>query len=387
MKRVLFAGGGTGGHVYMGIAVAAELRRLNSETEVCFAGSENGIETRIIPELGYQLETIRIGGLKNVGMARTALTLLQLLPALIRSFGIVRRFSPSIIVSVGGYSAGPLALAGRLLRIPVMLIEPNAFPGFTNRLLSRLAQGSALAWDECGGFLKGRKKITGIPVRPEFHGIPAPDANTSENRPLRLLIFGGSQGSRPINRLVVETLPFLAPGSFSIIHQTGPLDITAVKDGYTREGWMGAEITEYINDMPAKFRWCDLILSRAGACTVAEVAAAGRASILIPFPQAADNHQEKNALAMTRRQASICLLQSGLTGEKMAEQLNTMAVQRDLLRSMALNAKKLARPDSCEKIIDFMEELLRKGSPAAVPLETDTETSEIPGKGTDSASR
>ena len=358
--KVLFAGGGTGGHVYMGIAVAAELLRQDSSTEVCFAGSEKGIENRIVPKLGYRLETIRIGGLKNVGLVRTALTLLQLPPAIIKSFRIVRGFSPSIIVSVGGYSAGPLALAGRILRIPVMLIEPNAYPGLTNRLLSRLAQGAALAWDDCGSFLRGKKRITGIPVRPEFHQIPAPAAGDNGNRALRLLIFGGSQGSRPINRLVVEALPFLSPELFSIIHQTGPMDLQEVRDGYESNKWKGAVITEYINDMPEKFRWCDLILSRSGACTVAEVAAAGRASILIPFPQAADNHQEKNALAMTRRHASICLLQQGLTGNKLAEQLNGMAGQRSQLRDMALKAKELARPDSCQKIIEFMNELLGK---------------------------
>lgn len=363
--KVLFAGGGTGGHVYMGIAVAAELRRQNSAAEVCFAGSEKGIENRIIPELGYKLETIRIGGLKNVGLMRTARTFLQLPGAFFKSFRIVRGFSPSIIVSVGGYSAGPLALAGRILGIPVMLIEPNAYPGFTNRLLSRLAQGSALAWEDCGRFLRGRTRITGIPVRPEFHLIPAVDSEERESGPLRLLIFGGSQGSRPINRLVVEALPFLSPEKFLIIHQTGPHDLEEVREGFARENWKNAVITEYINDMPEKFRWCDLILSRAGACTVAEVAAAGRASVLIPFPQAADNHQEKNALAMTRRQASICLLQQELTGKKLAEQLNALAGQKDLLKTMALKARELGRPDSSKEIIEFMSELLRNNSAAA----------------------
>lgn len=363
--KVLFAGGGTGGHVYMGIAVAAELRRQNSAAEVCFAGSEKGIENRIIPELGYKLETIRIGGLKNVGLMRAARTFLQLPGAFFKSFRIVRSFSPSIIVSVGGYSAGPLALAGRIIGIPVMLIEPNAYPGFTNRLLSRLAQGSALAWEDCGRFLRGRTKITGIPVRPEFHLIPAVDSEERESGPLRLLIFGGSQGSRPINRLVVEALPFLSPEVFLIIHQTGPHDLEEVREGYARENWENAVITEYINDMPEKFRWCDLILSRAGACTVAEVAAAGRASVLIPFPQAADNHQEKNALAMTRRQASICLLQQELTGEKLAEQLNALAGRKDLLKTMALKARELGRPDSSKEIIEFISELLENNSAAA----------------------
>lgn len=357
MRRVLFVGGGTGGHVYMGISIAAELRRTSPGTEICFAGSDKGIENRIIPELGYRLETIRIGGLKNVGPARTLSTLLQLPAAFFKSLRIVRRFEPSIIVSVGGYSAGPLALAGRIFRVPLLLIEPNAFPGFTNRLLSRLAQGAALAWDECSGFFRTRNKITGIPVRPEFHLVPEPEPN--EGRPLRLLIFGGSQGSRPINRLMVQALPFLSNETFSIIHQTGVFDFREVRDGYRGQGWMDAEITEYINDMPDKFRWCDLILSRAGACTVAEVAASGRASILIPFPQAADNHQEKNALAMARREASICLSQDGLTGEVLAEQLNSIAGERERLQSMARKARKLARPDSSRKIVEFMEELLK----------------------------
>jgi UDP-N-acetylglucosamine--N-acetylmuramyl-(pentapeptide) pyrophosphoryl-undecaprenol N-acetylglucosamine transferase len=357
----------------MGIAVAAELLRQNSAAEVCFAGSEKGIENRIIPDLGYRLETIRIGGLKNVGLLRTAKTLLQLPGAFFKSFRIVRNFSPSIIVSVGGYSAGPLALAGRILRIPVMLIEPNAYPGFTNRLLSRLAQGSALAWEDCGKFLRGRTRITGIPVRPEFHMIPAADSEYRESGPLRLLIFGGSQGSRPINRLVVKALPFLPAENFSIIHQTGPHDLNEVREGYARENRKDAVITEYITDMPEKFRWCDLILSRAGACTVAEVAAAGRASVLIPFPQAADNHQEKNAMAMKRRQASVCLLQQELTGEKLAEQLNSLAGRKDLLKVMARKARELARPDSSKKIIEFMNDLLGNNSAAAAQMESQKE--------------
>ena len=354
--RVLFAGGGTGGHVYMGIAVASALRQMDPGVKICFAGSEKGIENRIIPELGYPLETIRLGGLKNVGMARTAATLLQLPPALLKSIGIIRKFSPSIIVSVGGYSAGPLALAGRLFRIPLVLIEPNAYPGFTNRMLSRISQGAALAWDDCKDFFKGKIEVTGIPVRPEFHRIPAYSADSAG--PLRLLIFGGSQGSRPINKLVVEALPFLSSDDFSIVHQTGPRDSSEVKKGYERANRNNAEIVEYIDDMAEKFKWCDLILSRAGACTVAEVAAAGRASILIPFPQAADNHQEKNALAMSRRNASMCLLQSGLTGEKLAGELNGFSRNKDRVSVMAGKARELARPDSAQQIVELMAKLL-----------------------------
>jgi len=381
MKKVLFAGGGTGGHVYMGIAIASELQRTRPETGVCFAGGERGIENRIVPESGYRLETIRIGGLKNVGGIRTILTLFQLPPALLKSIRIVRRFSPSIIVSVGGYSAGPISLAGRLLRIPVMLIEPNAFPGFTNRMLSRISQGAALAWEECGGYFRGRVRITGIPVRPEFHQVG--EAEIGEGAPLNLLVFGGSQGSRPINRLMVAALPYLDPGRLAILHQTGPHDLEEVRAGYARAGWKNAEITGYLNDMPDRFKWCGLILSRAGASTVAEVAAAGRASVLIPFPQAADNHQEKNALAMSRREASLCLPQEGLTGEMLGGELNRLAGDPVLLKRMGGKARELARPDSSLEIIAFMEELLGTGFPGAA-AGGGTGKSEITEKGTDS---
>lgn len=359
MNKVMIAGGGTGGHVYMGISIASELRKMGLQTEVCFAGGEKGIENRIIPELGYQLQTIRIGGLKNVGPVKTATTLLQLFPALFRSLGIVRRFSPSIIVSVGGFSAGPLALAGRILRIPVLLIEPNVLPGFTNRILARISQGVALAWEESGPYFSIKKRITGIPVRPEFHQVPPPQPRREGK--IRLLIFGGSQGSRPINRLFVEALPYLSPKKFTIIHQTGPHDLAEVKKGYVERKWEDAEITEYIKEMPEKFQWCDLILSRAGACTVAEIAASGRASVLIPFPQAADNHQEINALTMNRREAAICLRQKDLTGERLALQLNSLADEPEKLSRMARKAKEMDQPESCRKIVEFMRDLVEKG--------------------------
>lgn len=367
MKKVLFAGGGTGGHVYMGIALASELRKEDKGIEICFAGSDRGIENKIIPGLGYRLETISLGGLKNVGSLQTLRTFAQLPPALIKSLRIVHSFNPSIIVCVGGYSAGPLALAGRILRKPVLLIEPNAFPGLTNRLLSRFAQGAALAWEESSSFFPAGKKITGIPVRPEFHQIPK--AESSDGRRIRLLVFGGSQGSRPINRLMVKALPFLDLNTFSIVHQTGTMDFDEVRKGYMNQGWKDAEVIEYISDMPNRFNWSDLILSRSGASTVAEVAASGRASILIPFPQAADNHQKKNALAMTRRDAAICLDQEELTGEKLADTLNRISRNRERLKDMAWRAGELAKPDSSREIVKFMRQLTQRNR--SLPSSTD----------------
>jgi len=357
--RVLFAGGGTGGHVYMGIALASLLRQSDPSAGVSFAGSEKGIENRIVPELGYPLETIKLGGLKNVGIARRLSTMAQLVPAMFKSIGIVRRFSPSLIVSVGGYSAGPLALAGRLRGVPLVLIEPNAYPGFTNRILSRIAQGAALAWEDCREFFKGEVEITGIPVRPDFHRIP--EYSGRKGRPFRLLVFGGSQGSRPINNLVVEALPYLSNHELEIVHQTGPYDFEKVREGYRESKMQNANILEYIDDMPEKFSWCDLILCRAGASTVAEITAAGRASILVPFPQAADNHQRKNAEALGRRNASMCLLQESLSGKKLAEHINGLARDRDRIAAMAARARELSRPDSSEKIIALMQRV--EGSP------------------------
>ena len=353
LERVLFAGGGTGGHIYMAVALAEELRNRNRNTQVLFVGTRAGLENDVLPELGFALETIRIGGLKGVGALKTLLTLLQLPGSLLQSRRIVRRFDPSLVVGLGGYSSGPVLLAGRWLGFPTLLIEPNVQPGFTNRLLRGWVDGAAVAYQETLEAFGTKGRVTGIPIRPAFDRIPS--AISSEG-PLKVLIFGGSQGSRAINDLVCEARAFLPPDCVSLVHQTGPSDYARVKENYQRAG-LEAETIDFIQDMPTRLEGTDLVVSRSGALTVAEITAAGKASILIPFPRAADDHQRKNAQALSEKQAAVVLAEEDAHGRELAALLMELAEDRERLRRMARAARAAARPEGTCNIIEFMQEL------------------------------
>lgn len=352
-SRVLFAGGGTGGHVYMAIAVARELKRRDPSVEILFAGTAEGLESRIVPEQGYLLRTIRIGGLKNVGVKRLVTTILQMPGALLASLRIVREFSPSTVVGVGGFSSGPLVAAARLTGVPALLIEPNAHPGFANRLLARFCQAAAVAFDESAAWFGRKAHVTGVPIRQEFFSvetIPSPDSR------LRVLIFGGSRGSHPINMAVLESLPYLAEAPLSLVHQTGPADFAAVKEAYRKHA-VDAEICDYIHNMPQAFSKADVVLSRAGASTIGEITAAGKPAILIPFPQAADDHQTKNAEALARRNAAILLHQKDVTGQGLADRILDLQQNPQRLAEMSGASRTLAHPGATQKIVSLLEEL------------------------------
>lgn len=339
----------------MAVALAKELNKHRSETEILFVGANRGIEKNIVPALGFRLQTINIGGLKGVGPLRAALTLLQFPGSLLASRRIVKEFSPSIIVGLGGYSSGPVMLAAKILGLPSLLIEPNVLPGFTNRIVALWADGAAVAFEETAQWFGKKARLTGVPVRPEFQHI---SSEILSEGPLRLLIVGGSQGSRAINRLICEALPFLSPGEISVVHQTGLADYIYVKEAYEKEGFE-AEVIDFIQDMPAYFSRTDLILSRAGASTVAEIAAAGRPAILIPLTHAADDHQRKNAQALAEKQAALVLEEKQTTGQELARLLLELAGERTRLRRMAQAGKQLAEPASRQKIVDLMEQLVR----------------------------
>jgi UDP-N-acetylglucosamine--N-acetylmuramyl-(pentapeptide) pyrophosphoryl-undecaprenol N-acetylglucosamine transferase len=354
MKRVLFAGGGTGGHIFMAVALARELEKRQPGVEVLFVGARRGMGKDIVPALGFPFQTLNIGGFKGVGLFRAALTLLQIPGSLLSSRRMIRDFSPSIIVGLGGYSSGPIMLAGRALGFPGLLIEPNVQPGFTNRVLKHWVDAAAVAFEETAQWFGNKARLTGIPVRQEFHQL---SPKISRGGPLCLLVFGGSQGSTPINQLVCEALPFLPPtGEIEIVHQTGLSDHFAVKERYQQAGWK-AEVIDFIQDMPAYFARADLILSRAGASSVAEISAAGRPSILIPLPHAADDHQRINARALVQKRAALSLEEGETTGEDLAALLTELAQNRDRLAQMAQASRELAHPESRTKIIELMEEL------------------------------
>ena len=354
LERVLFAGGGTGGHIFMAVALAEELKRRDPQIEVLFVGVEKGLEKKILPALSFPLQTIKIGGLKGVGLSQMIRTLVQLPGSLGASRRIVRSFVPSIIVGLGGYSSGPVMMAGKGLGCPSILIEPNVYPGFTNRILKGWVDGVAVAFEETAEWFGKKARLTGIPVRQEFFEV---GSDIMRSKRLRLLVFGGSQGSRPINQLVCDALPFLPSDQFVVVHQTGPDDHRSIQEKYTQAG-VEAEVLDFIQDMPACMEGCDLVLSRAGASTVAEIAAAGRPAVLVPLPQAADDHQRKNAAVFVERRAAVVLEQNETTGRELARVLVELAGEPDRLRQMAQASSGLGERDSRRKIVGLMEEVI-----------------------------
>ncbi len=350
--RVVFAGGGTGGHVYMAVSIREELER-RGQAVCLFVGTLRGLEMKILPPLNFPLETIRIGGIQNLSLKKKLIALLQLPGSVWRSLQILHSFRPQVVVGLGGYSAGPVVVAARCRRFPCVVIEPNVVPGLTNRLLARWVQGAAVAFQETLSAFPTKVRLTGIPIRQGFHKV---DPSAASAAPLRVLIFGGSRGSRPLNQIICAALPDLAGRSIEICHQTGEEDVGWVRDAYSTAHFT-SDVHPYLEDMPQRFSWADLIVSRAGASTVAEITAAGRASILIPFPRAADDHQTRNALALADRGASLLLPQAGLDGARLARTILDLNADRLRLEQMAQCSRSLAIPDSSRQIVDLLKEV------------------------------
>jgi UDP-N-acetylglucosamine--N-acetylmuramyl-(pentapeptide) pyrophosphoryl-undecaprenol N-acetylglucosamine transferase len=339
----------------MAIAIAQQLKSRHPSIDALFAGTEEGLESRIVPSFGFKLETINIGGLKKVGALQKLRTLFQLPLSFASSLRIVRRFSPQVVVGVGGYSSGPLVLASCLLRVPTLIIEPNVYPGFTNRILSRFATRAAVAFEETASWFGQKAKVTGVPVRSEFFEVPS---KRSPRTPPTLLIYGGSRGSQPINQLIVSALPFLSPEQVSIIHQTGPPHFDTVSSEYQASDFP-AEVLPYIDNMPDYFAKADMLLCRAGASTMAEITAAGKPAILIPFPHATDDHQRKNAEALAIRHAAVLVHQGSTDGPQLATTIKELASESARLTKMSVESRKLAKPRATETIVELMEEIAK----------------------------
>jgi UDP-N-acetylglucosamine--N-acetylmuramyl-(pentapeptide) pyrophosphoryl-undecaprenol N-acetylglucosamine transferase len=357
-KSLLIAGGGTGGHVFPAIAVAREWLRREPEgvRSVVLVGTEAGMETRLVPQAGLPLETIRAAGLKGMGGAKLARNLAMLPAGLWDSEKIVRRHNFNVAFGVGGYASGPMILAARLHGVPAMIFEPNVEPGFTNRLLASLANRVACGFAETAQRFSDRAVATGIPVRQEFFSI----ARKEHREPFNILITGGSRGALPINRAVVDSLDVLATrkNQLFIVHQTGERDYNAVRVAYARREFR-AEVVPFIENMAERFAQADLILCRSGAITTAEVAAAGRAAIFIPFGAATDAHQTRNAEAMQNAGAARLLPQEELTPERLTKEIFTLLDQPRRITEMEEQARHLARPRAVEDIVDLLEGLVR----------------------------
>ncbi|NNE99720.1 MAG: undecaprenyldiphospho-muramoylpentapeptide beta-N-acetylglucosaminyltransferase [Pyrinomonadaceae bacterium] len=356
--RVLIAAGGTGGHIYPGIAVAKEILRRDKNSVVRFVGTERGLETKIVPENGFELSLINSAGLKNVGLAGKIKGLAVLPKSFLEARKLLRKFKPDVVIGAGGYVTGSVLLVASMMRIPTVAMESNALPGFTNRCLSRVVSKAALTFEEAMPYFRNKGVVTGNPVRKEFFDIEP----KKRGKKMNLLLFGGSQGARAINLAMIDALKFLADSKskLRITHQTGKFDLDTVKNGYRENDWSDADIREYISDMVSEFEKTDLILSRAGATTCAEVAAAGKVAIMVPLPTAADDHQRKNAEALENNGAAKMILQAELTGETLAREIKNFIDSPEKISEMELCAKKMAKADAAAATVDIIEGLARK---------------------------
>ncbi len=356
--KILIAAGGTGGHIYPGIAVAKELLRRDPETEVLFVGTTRGLETRIVPENGFQLSLITSSGLKNVGLPGKIRGLAVLPISFFEAARLLREFGPDVVVGAGGYVSGPVLLTAKLLGFPTLVMDSNALPGFTNRKLARFIDKAALTFEEALAYFGDKGVVTGNPVRKEFFEI----GRKERGEKISILVFGGSQGARAINNAMMNALPLLEnrADQLRIVHQTGEADFEKTREMYKRSLIADHEVRPFISDMFAEFERSDLVICRAGATTCAELAAAGKASIMIPLPTAADDHQRKNAEAFVRAGASRMIIQADLSGEKLAAEISEMIGSPEMVTKMEAAAKRLGRADAAEATVDLIEELAAK---------------------------
>lgn len=352
-RTFLMAGGGTGGHVIPALAVARELRQRGHE--VFFVGTERGLESRLVPAEGFALERIRIGGLKRVGVQQTLATLWQLPISTLHSARLIGARHVAGVFSMGGYVAGPPVVAALLKRIPVVIMEPNAIPGFTNRRIGRFVSRALVGFPETAiYFPKGVTEMTGLPVREEFFAIQPKPRDTQ----LTVLITGGSQGSRRLNEVTRASWPLFRQAGFPIrlIHQAGRTQSDELRAAFARTGLAG-EVVPFLSDMPRAFAQADLIVCRSGAGAVAELAAAGKPSLLVPFPFASDQHQLRNAEAFARGEAAVLVLDQDLTGEKLFQTITTLAAEPGRLERMGAAAHRFARPGAARRAADILEEV------------------------------
>ncbi len=355
--KLLVAGGGTGGHVFPALAIAREWLSRDAKREVVFVGTERGMEAKLVPPTGIPLEKIRSAGLKGIGGTKLVRNAAMLAPAFWDSAAILRRHRFAAAFGMGGYAAGPVILTAVMHFLPAVIFEPNAEPGFTNRALARLVTRVATAHQYTAERLGNKAVVTGCPVRPEFFNCPPRE----HKPPFQILITGGSQGALAINRAVVDAMDLLAvrKEELSIVHQAGERDYNAVRVAYARREFP-AEVQPFLFDMAERFAQADLIVCRSGAITVAEVAAAGRAAVFIPFGAATDSHQLRNAQVMEQAGAARLIRESELTAERLAREIFVLLDAPERVREMEQRARQLARPRAVQDIVDLIEQVARR---------------------------
>jgi UDP-N-acetylglucosamine--N-acetylmuramyl-(pentapeptide) pyrophosphoryl-undecaprenol N-acetylglucosamine transferase len=355
--NVIIAGGGTGGHLFPGIAVAREIQRRHPGSKILFVGAEQGIETRIVPKEGFELRTLPVGGIKGLGMTRQVRNLMGMATGFFKARTILQEFKPDVVIGVGGYASFPMLSAATVGRYPRVIMEQNAVPGLANRVLGRWTDFAAVTDARTQSYFGTRAVVTGNPIRPEFKTIP-PKVHTA---PYTILIFGGSQGAQSINRAVIEALDSLADlrDRLRFVHQTGERQLEDVKNGYASKSFQ-SDVRAFFNNFYEQYAAADLIISRSGATTVAEVKAAGRAAILVPFPFATDDHQTKNARAMADENAAVLISNSDLSGKRLAETIRELIADPKRLTEIETSAKRIAILDAESRIADLVETAVRR---------------------------
>ena len=353
--RVVIAGGGTGGHLFPGIAVAREIQARVPAAQISFAGTAQGIEARVVPREGFVLDLIRSGGIKGKSVMARARGAALLPYGFVDAWRIVSARAPHLVIGVGGYSSGPVVLVASVRGIPTLLLEQNAAPGLTNRLLAPFVRAAAVAFDSTAASFGPKAFVSGNPVRPELLaavGLRTEAARTSAPR-ASLLVFGGSQGAHAINMAMVDAAPALAARlpNLRVTHQTGTRDEDVVRAAYESAG-LQADVAPFFDDLPTRLTDADLIVCRAGATTLAEITAVGAPAILVPLPTATDDHQRKNAEALAAVGAAGVLLQVDMTGHTLADRIVALMGDRGARARMAASARALGRPDAAHVIVD-----------------------------------
>jgi UDP-N-acetylglucosamine--N-acetylmuramyl-(pentapeptide) pyrophosphoryl-undecaprenol N-acetylglucosamine transferase len=358
--KLIIAGGGTGGHLFPGMAVAEEFLAREPANEVLFVGTERGIEARAVPAAGYRLELINAAGIRGKGPFSQLKGAAMMAYGYAQSRKILKSFRPDMVLGVGGYASLPMVLAAKGMQIPCYIHEQNAIPGMTNKILARFADRVFITLDESARFFpKDNCLLTGNPLRRQILDLVAAGSveqpSSTPESLFRLFIFGGSQGAHAINMAMVDALPFLADmtGQLEFCHQTGEKDYAAVLTAYQASG-IKATVQPFITDMAAEYQRADLIICRAGATTIAEVTACGKPCLFIPFPHAVDDHQRRNAEALLKKQACYMLLERELSGVRMTAMIKEMLSDPEALRKTGEAAFGLARLDAARIIVDVM---------------------------------
>lgn len=366
IARAIIAGGGTGGHLFPGIAVAREIQRRNGEAEILFVGAERGIESRLVPQEGFELRVLPLGGIKGKGWGTKVQSMAETVKGIFSAKRILKEFKPDVVVGVGGYASFPMMAAAILSGVPRMVMEQNSVPGLANRMLAPFVSCAAVTDPKTKATFGARGFVTGNPVRPEFKTIPP----KTHQAPFTVLVFGGSQGAQSVNNAVRDSLPILAGSedwkrNLKFVHQTGEKQVGEIRQAYAAAGFE-CDVRAFFNDFHHQYADADLIVSRAGATTVAEIKACGRAAILVPLPTAADDHQTRNAQAMVAENAAVMIANAELTGERLAGAIRSMLSDIPALVAMENNASRASIPDAEVRIVDLAESAIAKRGGARV---------------------